>query len=307
MPFHFEPGAGFGYSDSGYILLGAVLERHHPGAWFDAVRDLVAHPLGLKSVGSAETLGELAPVGYQYDGGGFVVARTIDWSVPHASGSLVATVDDLFMWVRAWRSALAADELYERGWAARTLPDGTHSGYGFGWKRCEFEGRTAIQHGGWVPGFTASVLHLVDEDLTAIALLNSTDKVEASYLTRRALRLILTGSAELSPYLLTAEERARLVGRYRSVFGTTWIVSAEEDGLAIDLAGKRVALAALSATRLCAADSDGTWCFTLEMGREGRASSLAVSLTCEPQGEAPRVAGCVAPDKDRPRAPLRRE
>lgn len=290
VPFRFEPGTGFAYSDTGYILLGAVLERHHKGTWSDAVRDLVARPLGLASVASAERLpGDSAAIGYGYDGTGFVVSRPIDWSVPHASGSLVATVDDLLTWVRAWRAgAVATRELSERAWAGRTLPDDTRSGYGFGWKRCDFEGRTAIQHGGWVPGFTASVLHLPDQDLTAVALLNSTDNVEASYLARRALRLLLTGSAERPPRVLTTEERANLVGRYRTDSGDTWTLVAEENGLVLRLAGQRVPLAALSPTKLCAADSDGTWCFTFGLGPEGRASSLAVDLTCEPQGKARR-------------------
>lgn len=290
VPFHFEPGTGFAYSDTGYILLGAVLERYHTGTWSGAVRDLVALPLGLASVASAERLlGDSAAIGYEYDGPELAVAQPIDWSVPHASGSLVATVDDLFGWVRAWRAgAVATRELSERAWAARALPDGTPSGYGFGWKRCDFEGRTAIQHGGWVPGFTASVLHLPDEDLTAIALLNSTENVEASYLTRRALRLLLTGLAELPVQVLTEEERASLVGRYRTASGATWTVIAEKNGLVLDLAGQRVPLAALSPTKLCAADSDGTWCFTFDLGPEGRVSSLAVSLTCEPRGKAER-------------------
>ncbi len=290
VPFHFEPGTGFAYSDSGYILLGAVLERHCSGTWADAVRDLVARPLGLASVDSAARLDEHAAVGYEHDGVGFAPAEAIDWSVPHASGALVATADDLFAWVRAWRDgALATPELRERAWAARTLPDGTRSGYGFGWKRCDFEGRTAIQHGGWVPGFTASVLHLPSEDLTAVALLNSAGSVEASYLTRRAVRLLLTGAPELALRVLTAEERASQVGRYRSDHGEIWTVLEEEKGMVLDLEGERVELAALSPTVLCAADSDGTWCFTFELDREGRASSMTMSLTCEPQGRARRV------------------
>jgi D-alanyl-D-alanine carboxypeptidase len=290
VPFHFEPGQGFAYSDSGYILLGAVLERHHAGSWADVVRDLVAQPLNLESVDWAARLADRAAVGYEHDNVGFAIADAIDWSVPHASGALVATVDDLARWVRAWRDGdLATPELRERAWAGRMLPNGTYSGYGFGWKRNNFENRTAIQHGGHVPGFTASVLHLPDEDLTAIALLNSEGGVEASYLTRRALRLLLTGSPELAPHAMNAQERASLEGRYRSERGAIWTVRAEAQGLVLDLAGKRVDLAALSATVLCAADSDGTWCFTFELDQEGRASSIAVSLTGEPQARARRV------------------
>lgn len=287
LPFDFEPGTGFRYSDSGYILLGAVLERHEPGDWSDAVRALVGQPLGLRSVDSAVRWGARATVGYTFDGEHFGAADAIDWSVPHASGSLVATADDLLAWVHAWRDGtIATPELRRQAWASRVLPDGVHSGYGFGWKRCEFEGRTAFQHGGWVPGFTASMLHLPDDDLTAIALLNSDGGIVASYLARRALRVLLTGAPESPTHNLSSEWRSKLVGRYRSQRGTVWTVSDSGQSLILDLAGRRVELAAVTDTQLCAADSDGTWCFRFEPGPDGRAFSIAASLTCEPQSRA---------------------
>jgi CubicO group peptidase (beta-lactamase class C family) len=289
IPFHFEPGTGFRYSDSGYILLGAALERYVPGDWDHAVRELVGRPLNLLSVESAVRWREHAAVGYTYDGTRFVPAKAMDWSVPHASGGLVATADDLLAWVQAWNEgAVATPELRERAWASRVLPDGTYSGYGFGWQCCDFEGRTAIQHGGWVPGFTASVLHLPDEDLTAIALLNSEGSVEATYLTRRALRLLLTGKPDLPHRVLSPEERSRLVGSYRSQSGALWNVIQEGELISLDLAGRHIKLAAVSATHLCAADSDGTWCFTFELGDDGRAASVASALICEPQSRAHR-------------------
>lgn len=288
-PFHFEPGQGFAYSDSGYILLGAVLERHGGGSWDAAVRELVARPLGLESVASAADLGERAAAGYTLAGGEVRRAETIDWSVPHASGSLVATADDLLRWVGAWRDGeVAPEELQRRAWAPRTLPDGRRSGYGYGWKSCTFERRQAIQHGGWVPGFTASLLHLPEEDLTAIALLNVDDGLEASYLARRALRLLLTGSPELATHALSGAEREALLGRYRTPRGATWVVSARADGLVLDLGGRPIDLVALGPRTLCAADSDGTWCFEFEPD-EGPAASVAASLTCEPQGRAARI------------------
>jgi CubicO group peptidase (beta-lactamase class C family) len=288
VPFHFEPGTGFAYSDSGYILLGAVLERRTGEGWAAAVRALVARPLGLASVAFAGDLGEGAAVGYEREDGGVARAEPFDWSVPHASGALVATADDLLRWVRAWRSgAVVPAELAERAWAARELPDGTRSGYGYGWKRCPFEGRDAVQHGGWVPGFTAAVLHLPGADLTAVVLSNGA--VEATYLARRALRLVLTGSPELVPVALTREQRERLLGRYRTEAGREWLVAAGERGVTIDLGRGPVELVALSPRVLCAADSDGTWCFTFEPGAGGRAAAVAVSLTCEPQARARRA------------------
>lgn len=290
LPFLFEPGRGFAYSDTGYILLGAVLERHLGTSWDRAVRDLVTEPLGLRSVRSAADVGAGAAVGYEIGPGGAARAEPLDWSVPHASGALAASADDLLRWVLAWRGgAVVSARLAERAWSERELPGGIRSGYGFGWKRCDFEGRTSIQHGGWVPGFTAALLHLPDEDLTAICLTNADGGVEASYVARQALRLLLTGSPEPRTIELSRAQAERLCGRYRSGRGAIWTVSRRDGGLVLDLGGGPIALAASSPWDLSAADSDGTWLFAFEEGEDGSASAVAVSLTCEPQGRAHRI------------------
>lgn len=289
LPFLFEPGHGYSYSDTGYILLGAVLESIGQASWDEVIRHEVADRLGLASVESAANAHDLA-TGYVVSKGSVAPAVMIDWSVPHASGSLVATAEDLLRWVRAWRgNEIVGAPLMKRAWQARELPNGMRSGYGYGWKRCQFEGRTAIQQGGWVPGFTASVLHLPDEDLTAICLTNSEGGIEASYLTRRITRMILTGRPEMDTVELNDARKQALSGRFRSSRGNTWKVSAREKHMFVDLGNGPIALVALSENMLCAADSDGTWCFTFDEESDGKFHSAAMSLTCEPQDYAVRV------------------
>ena len=86
-----------------------------------------------------------------------------------------------------------------------------------------------------------------------------------------------------------SETRAKLVGCYQTDRGSLWTVRAEQNGMVLDLAGEHVDLVARSATELCAADSDGTWCFTFALDRNGKASSIDMSLTGEPQAQAQRV------------------
>jgi len=288
--FHFSPGSDFYYSDSGYFLLGAVLERYVGSSWHAAIRTQVALPLGLNSVDSAESLGPLAAVGYSKAGDWYMPAEMIHPSVPHASGGLVATAADVLGWVRAWRDGrLLTPALREQAWLGRTLPNGVHSSYGFGWKRYPFEGHDAVQQGGFLPGYTASLVHLPLEDLTAIVLLNTDSGIEASHLTRRALRLLLTGSPDLVVHALTDTERAGLAGRYRSERGAEWTMTSNADGLHLDLAGERVDLVAISADSLCAADSDGSWCFAIARDASGRAKTIAAALNGEPQARAQRI------------------
>jgi len=288
--FHFAPGSDFYYSDSGYVLLGALLERYVGASWHAAIRAQVALPLGLNSVDSAENPGPLAAVGYSKAGDWYMPAEVIDPSVAHASGGLLATAADLLGWVRAWRDGrLLTPALREQAWQARTLPSGVYSGYGFGWKRHPFENREAIQQGGFVPGYTASLLHLPLDDLTAIVLLNTDSGIEASHLSRRALRLLLTGSTDLVVHPLSDSERAGLAGRFRSERGAEWTLTADAQALTLDLDGQRVALVAVAADSLCATDSDGSWCFVIGRDSAGHAMTIAEALNGEPQTRATRV------------------
>lgn len=153
-------------------------------------------------------------------------------------------------------------------------------------------GRTSVGHGGWVPGFTATVLHLPDDDLTAIALVNSEDgRPEASYVARRCLRLLLTGSPWLVPVPVGAERRAQLVGRYVTDGGSELTVEERAGGLFVLWGGDEIELMALSTSRFAASDSDGTWRFRFE-GEEGaNPTELLVSLSGEPQARARRDPG----------------
>ena len=293
-PFLFEPGHGFAYSDSGYILLGGLIERVTGMTYGEAVVEHVARPLGLAGTRSAVGLEEPA-TGYTTGPDGSAVPATpIHMSVPHASGGLVATVDDLRRWVRGFAGGEVVDAtMVARALHRRALPDGTPSGYGYGWKRCTLAGADSIHHGGWVPGFTAGLVHLPEHDLTAVALVNHDDGApEAMYVARRALRLLLTGDPHVVTVDVDEAARDRLCGIYRSASGTTLRVEPNEASW--DLRwndGAPIRLVALGPTVLAAARSDGTWCFEFETDETGVVTAVRSVLSCEPGVTARRVAG----------------
>ena len=293
VPRHNPPGAGFAYSDSGYILLGAIIERVSGLSYEDFIERSVAAPLGMFDTGSALRPTVRDARGYSAGDEGWVAPDPLHMSVPHASGALASTVDDLWLWIRAWSRGDIFDdeELQRRAWSGRALPDGTFSGYGYGWKRCELAGRSSVFHGGWVPGFEASVTYVPDEDLVAIVLCN-TDSGEPtpSYVGRRALRLLLTGDPQIESSPLDERQRARFVGRYRTERGTELhFVEVGEELFLRWGSDAPEALAALSPTRLAAARSDGTFCFDFEFDEGGKAVAVRSSLSCEPGVFAQRV------------------
>ena len=105
----FEPGSRWSYSNSGYVLLGAVIEKVSGQSYGDFIEQRIFQPLGMHD-SSYETHGAIvANRARGYDNGdeGYVNARYVSMTIPYAAGSLLSTVDDM----ARWDAALYTDEL----------------------------------------------------------------------------------------------------------------------------------------------------------------------------------------------------
>lgn len=218
MPMRFEPGTGFHYSDTGYFLLGAIVERLSGVPYATYVEERIFRPIGMRSTWHVDGTRVIphAATGYSVRNGMLVPPAPISMTVLYAAGGVFSTVGDLWPWDKpVRRGTVIGEALLRRAWSPRTLPDGSPSGYGYGWKMCTLAERPTIEHGGFVNGFQASLLHLPDDDVTVIVLVNNDGDVpDAGGTARRLGRLIVAGSADIAPYTLTAGERGALVGRF---------------------------------------------------------------------------------------------
>ena len=290
QPLHFEPGTGYLYSDSGYHLLGAVIERASGLPYAEFLEQRLLRPLGMAHTGmlDAPELAALQARGYTLVEGEIAPSAPLHPSVAHAAGALASDAGDLLRWIEAWRGGeIVRSELVARAWQPRALPDGTRgttSTYGFGWNLCALDGRPTVEHGGWINGFTASLVHLVDEDLTAIALVNRDAGLpDADALARRALRVLLSGSPEVPVVELSAAQRAALAGDYRLPGGELRAIRERDGALTSRRAeGEELSLLALSPTELAFAGSEGTHVLCFELGPDGRARSVQRVLKCAP-------------------------
>ncbi|MGQ0642404.1 MAG: serine hydrolase domain-containing protein [Gemmatimonadaceae bacterium] len=294
VPLHFEPGTGFRYSDSGYILLGAIIERVTGRTYADYVEQVLARPLGMTRthhVDDARVLPGMAH-GYAVTDGALVNAPYIDMSVPHAAGALGSTVDDLFAWHRALRDGkMVPPALLAKAWEGRTLPGGVHSGYGFGFKTCRIGGRRSVSHGGFINGFGAQALMLRDDGVDVIVLVNNqSDVPDAGQLARRIARFLVTGAAQPPQHQLTERERVSLSGRYEIRPGDVRLIF-DSAGRMFSRRNHRepVPLVALSATSLTLEASEGDYLMTFELGPHGQATHMDVKLGCEPVDAANRI------------------
>ena len=182
LPSPSHPGERWSYNNSGYVLLGAIIEQVTGMPWHQAVAERIARPLGLATlrygVDGEPALAEMAR-GYSRGPDGIRAARPIHMSVPHAAGGLIGSVEDLARWAAALHYGRVVGEAsYARMTAPTTLPDGSTVPYGFGLFNAEVRGRRAIEHGGDIFGFSTESIYFPEEDLF-VAVFANTDRPPA--------------------------------------------------------------------------------------------------------------------------------
>lgn len=177
-PMEFEPGERWNYNNSGYILLGAVIEKASGMSYEAFLQKNILDPLGLKHTyyGSASRVIPCRVPGYAFGPNNTILnAEYLSMTQPYAAGSLLSSVDDL----GAWNEALMAGRLIkreslEKAWTPYRLKDGTSTGYGYGWAVGEYAGRRAITHNGGINGFASDGILFPEDRLFVALLANST-------------------------------------------------------------------------------------------------------------------------------------
>ncbi len=171
----FSPGETARYSNSGYIVLGSIIE-HVAGQSYEAfLQQAIFEPLAMHDTGYDHNLSDLA-TGYE-NGWTEQPAAYIDMSIPYAAGALYSTVEDLYRWDQALYtdSLLPPTALAEMFVPRVVINEQTDQAYGYGWVIGEKFGRTAHTHGGGINGFTASIARYPTERITIIMLANQED------------------------------------------------------------------------------------------------------------------------------------
>ncbi|RRN64006.1 serine hydrolase [Caulobacter sp. 602-1] len=170
LPLKFTPGEKYDYSNSGYHLLGLIIERASGIGWGEYVQQRIFNPLGMTHSGDDNTRA-LVPhraSGYYSLGATFINAPIISRTVGYAAGGLYSTVGDLLLWDRA----LAPGKLLGQvSLDAMFTP--AKSGYGFGWRIGERFGRREMDHSGSDNGYSTYIIRFPADGLTAIVLSNS--------------------------------------------------------------------------------------------------------------------------------------
>lgn len=177
-PPDFAPGSAYRYSNSGYVLLGLVVEKAAGMPWGAFVTKRLLAPLGLSATRDGQTadlVSGRARGTSRKKAGGFENAWHVSLTQGYAAGALLSTAGDVAAWFRriAVRPPVTAESARAMVTPA-TFPDGKVLSYGYGVGVDTYAGRRRLFHGGGLPGFDAWAAYVPDEDL-AVAVLCNTD------------------------------------------------------------------------------------------------------------------------------------
>ncbi|MBN8683017.1 MAG: serine hydrolase [Chitinophagales bacterium] len=176
-PLDFPPGNAYAYSNSGYVLLGYIIEKVSGQTYADFLQKRFFTPLGLKNT-YYDTDGlkiDKRVQGYDPDMDTIARAAFLSMSLPYAAGSICANAEDLLRWTTSLHSGkLLSDRLYRKACSAGILPSGESIHYGYGLMIGSVLGSPTVEHGGSINGFLSHVLYLPKEQICAVVLSNCT-------------------------------------------------------------------------------------------------------------------------------------
>jgi len=215
-PLDFQPGEKFNYSNSGFVLLGYMIEKITGESYEKFVTENLFQPLGMKDTGydSNTKIIPRRAEGYSVNPNGYVHAGFIDMSVPHAAGALYSTTEDLLR----WEQGLFGGKLLQSG-SLQKMTTPFLSGYAFGLGVDIAGGHKRISHGGGIEGFNTVLEYYPEDKLTVVVLENSVGAAPPAEIAGKLAAIArgeaITLTSERKEITLSPDTLRRHVGAYQ--------------------------------------------------------------------------------------------
>lgn len=197
----FMPGEKFSYSNSGYFLLGALIEKISGKSYETMLHENIFTPLNMNDSGydNHKDILKNRATGYEKYGDGFINSNYIDMSIPYAAGSLYSTVEDLYTWDQAlYGNKMLSKEYMELYFKPQIKAYGNYD-YAYGWAvgydkiGSSTDSIYTITHGGGINGFN-TIISRAPSDQSLVVLLNNTGGAPLTGMTQ-SIRAILKGKS----------------------------------------------------------------------------------------------------------------
>ncbi len=174
-PIDFAPGEAFKYSNSGYVLLGHIIEQVSGEKYSDFISQHIFKTLGMTNsyYASNRNVIENRASGYNKKNGEYKNNRYISFNIPYAEGSLMSTTVDMFKWQKAITNNLLINQkTTQNAFTNYTLNTNKQINYGYGWHIRTIDGMQSFEHGGSIMGFKSMGIYLPESDIYIIGLSN---------------------------------------------------------------------------------------------------------------------------------------
>lgn len=192
-PLDFPTGDKYTYSNSGYSLLGYIIETVSGKSYWDFVRERIFAPLGMTKTADRDPqfIVPNRADGYEWSNNRYV-GRDWDLTDIFSAGAIVSTIEDL----TKWEAAMAGDkflkpETKNQMWTAVKFNNGNAYNYGFGWTLAPFRAHKLISHSGQTAGFAANISRFVDDNLSVIVLTNNGEQGLGTLIARGIAKIYI--------------------------------------------------------------------------------------------------------------------
>lgn len=195
LPLEFRPGERYNYSNTGYYLLGVLIEKRSGQGYGPFLEERIFKPAGMADT-RVNDFSDIIPrraAGYVLREGRIRNGVFVNPSQPYAAGALVTSASDLAKWDAAlYTDKIVKQSTLQQMWTTADL--GPLSNYGLGWGIRERQGRRWVQHNGGIIGFSTHMRRYLDRGLTIIVLANLSGRaIYAEEIAEALVPFYLTG------------------------------------------------------------------------------------------------------------------
>ena len=193
----FTPGEKFNYSNSGYFLLGVLIEKLSGKTYEEMLHEKIFTPLGMHDTGydNHKDILKNRATGYEKNGTSFINSAYLDMSIPYAAGSLYSTVEDLYLWDQALYTTTLLPQKYMDLFFTPYIAAFGNSQYAYGWGVGKevigntTDSITVISHGGGINGFNTNISRS-PSNKSLVVLLNNTGGAPLGEMTRSIIGIM---------------------------------------------------------------------------------------------------------------------
>jgi CubicO group peptidase (beta-lactamase class C family) len=181
FPYDFNPGEKFQYNNSGYFILGFLVEKISGKALGEYLNEKFFKPLGMNNTGICESGIVLSneALGYSLENGVVKKANYQEMTWARGVGDIYSTVKDLYKWNEViFNGKVLSESSLKEAFTPAVLNNKVKTGYGFGWFLSTNRGMKFIQHSGGVYGFSSYLERQPENKLTVCVLCNSFPPLE---------------------------------------------------------------------------------------------------------------------------------